>query len=232
MRVVPDEAIIAIDGPAASGKSTLAQRLASVLGYLFFDTGVMYRAATLAVLQAGVDIDDEPAVTRMVEEIEIDVQPASVRDGRQVDVLLNNQDVTWKIRSPEVDQHVSQVSAYRGVRKALTEQQRQVGLRGAVVMVGRDIGTVVLPEADLKIYLEASVEARARRRFEESRARGEQLDRVKVLEAMKTRDRYDSTRAVAPMRPAPDAVRIDSTEMDAEQVVQAVLKLVIERTHE
>src|SRR5512138_564752 len=165
--------IIAIDGPAASGKSTIAEKLAADLGYLYFDTGVMYRAVTLAALQALHSVQDEQLVTEIADQVQIDVLPPRFNDGRLYDVLLDGADVTWAIRQPEVDQNVSQVSAYPGVRKAMTEQQRRIGQRGKVVMVGRDIGTVVLPEAELKIYLDASVEERARRRFEESVRRGQ-----------------------------------------------------------
>lgn len=162
---------VAIDGPAASGKTTLALHLAEALGYLYFDTGVMYRAVTLAALELGVDLEDAPALSRLAESLKIDVQPPSVDDSRPADIFLDGRDVTWEIRSPQVDAHVSQVSAHKGVRQALTEQQRRIGLRGDVVMVGRDIGTVVLPEADLKLYLDASVDEHARRRFDELQAR-------------------------------------------------------------
>lgn len=214
--------IIAIDGPAASGKSTLGLRLAQEFGYLFFDTGVMYRAVTWLVLQRGVDVNDEAAVTDLAEQIPIDVQPASKPDGRQCDVIIEGQDITWETRRPEVEASVSQVSAYAGVRKALSLQQRRIGLRGRVVMVGRDIGTVVLPEADLKVYLDASAEERARRRYLEILARGGQADYDEILAKVIARDRIDSTRAVAPLRPAEDAVILDSDKMDADQVFEYV----------
>jgi cytidylate kinase len=140
---------IAIDGPAASGKSTIGLRLAHALGYTFFDTGVMYRAVAWLALQRGLDLLDEAAVIKLAEEANLDIRPASKEDGRTCDVLANGQDITWEIRCPEVDANVSVVSAYAGVRRALSAQQRKVGLRGKVVMVGRDIGTVVLPEAEL-----------------------------------------------------------------------------------
>ena len=142
--------IIAIDGPAASGKSTLGQRLAQALGYLYFDTGVMYRAVTWLALRRGVEICDEAAITRLAEQAQIDVRPPSVEDGRAYDVIVDGQDITWDIRRPEIDGNVSPVSAYAGVRKALSAQQRRIGKRGKVVMVGRDIGTVILPNAELK----------------------------------------------------------------------------------
>jgi cytidylate kinase len=217
---------IAIDGPAASGKSTLGQALAEHLAYLYFDTGVMYRAVTLAALRQGVPVQDEAAVTLLAEQLAIDVQPPSQSDGRLCDVLLDGEDVTWEIRSIEVNAHVSQVSAYSGVRRAMTRRQREIGLRGSVVMVGRDIGTVVLPEADLKIYLDATEDARAQRRHREEIRRGEQPDYQQVLESVRQRDRIDSTRAVAPLKPAEDAVILDTTQLDAQQVLERVLELV------
>ena len=177
---MPMPQVIAIDGPAASGKTTLARLLAERLDYLFFDTGVMYRAVTLAALQRGVPASDRSAVERIAEEMDIDVHPASVDDNRLYDVVADGQDVTWAIRSREVDALVSQVSAYPGVRRAMTRRQREIGLRGRVVMVGRDIGTVVLPEADLKLYVVASLEERARRRHQEHLDRGEAAGREAI----------------------------------------------------
>ena len=217
--------IIAVDGPAASGKSTLAMRLAEELGYLYFDTGVMYRAVTFAALQQEVDIDNEQAVTEIALEIDLDVRPPTQRDGRQYDVLMDGEDITWEIRSPMVDMNVSQVSIYAGVRQAMTKGQRQIGLRGDVVMVGRDIGTVVLPEADLKIYLDASVEARARRRYDECVARGDMVKYEDILAQMRDRDYLDSTRTIAPLRAAENAIILDSTSMEAEQVFAWALAL-------
>jgi len=217
--------IIAIDGPAASGKSTLGRHLAEALGYLFFDTGVMYRALTWQVLESGLDVRDEAAVTALANEISIDVRPASDLDGRLSDVLVNGTDVTWESRSEAVEANVSIVAAYRGVRLAMGEQQRQIGQRGRVVMVGRDIGTVILPEADLKIYLDASATERARRRYEELRARGIQANLNNVLSMVLERDRIDSTRDVAPLRVAADAVPLDSENMSPDEVLQQVMKL-------
>jgi cytidylate kinase len=217
--------IIALDGPAASGKSTLGLRLAGALGYLFFDTGIMYRAVTWIALRGGMDLRDETAITTLAENVQIDIRPASKDDGRTCDVVIDEKDVTWEIRGTNVDANVSRVSAYAGVRKALSEQQRRIGLRGKVVMVGRDIGTVVLPEADLKIYLDASGEERAKRRHGEITARGDDADYDEILKKVIERDRIDSTRAVAPLRPADDAVIIDSDKLDAEEVFQQVLEL-------
>ncbi len=218
--------IIAIDGPAASGKSTVGAALAQQLGYLYFDTGVMYRAVTWAALARGLDINDEPAVTRLAQELDIDVTAPTQADGRLCSVWCDGADVTWATRAPEVDANVSAVSAYPGVRAAMTVRQRRIGQRGRVVMVGRDIGTVVLPEAPLKIYLDASAEERARRRYEEVRARGGNTQSYEeILTAMKRRDAYDSSRAAAPLKPADDAIIIDSTHLDVAQVIARVQQL-------
>jgi cytidylate kinase len=219
---MPIPSIIAIDGPAASGKSTLGRRLADSLGYLFFDTGVMYRAVTWATLQRGLEINDEAAVTNLAESAQIDVRPPSKDDGRACDVLMDGVDITWETRRPEVEANVSPVSAYRGVRRALASQQRRIGLRGRVIMVGRDIGTVVLPEADLKIYLDASEEERARRRYKEITQRGDQVDYKQVLAGVRNRDEIDSTRTFSPLRAAEDAVIIDSDNLTADDVFTKV----------
>jgi cytidylate kinase len=219
--------IIAIDGPAASGKSTLGHKLAKALGYLYFDTGVMYRAVTWLALTQGIEISDETAITRLAESAKIDVRPPSIQDGRAYDVIVDKQDITWDIRRPEVDGNVSPVSVYAGVRKALSTQQRQIGLRGNVVMVGRDIGTVVLPEAGLKIYLDASAEERARRRYKELLQRGESADYDAILQVILTRDQIDSNREVAPLRPAADAYILCSDGLDADQVFERAKALTL-----
>ena len=217
--------IIALDGPAASGKSTLGRILADSLGYLFFDTGIMYRAITWIALQRNLDLRDESVITELAKKAQIDIRPPSQADGRPCDVILGERDVTWEMRNGEVDANVSVVSAYAGVRQALSEQQRRIGMRGRVVMVGRDIGTVVLPQADLKIYLDASAEERAKRRFDEIIARGEKADYDEILRKVIERDRIDSTRAVAPLRPAEDAIIIDSDKMNAKQVFARFMEL-------
>lgn len=217
--------IIAIDGPAASGKSTIGKRLADCFDYLFFDTGVMYRAVTWLALQRGLDMSDESAITKLAEDVPIDVRPPSKSDGRACDVIVEGQDITWKTRRPEVDANVSVVSAYVGVRRALSAQQRRIGQRGRVVMVGRDIGTVVLPEADLKIYLDASAEERARRRYDEIIARGESADFDEILDKVIERDRIDSTRDVAPLKAAEDAVVVDSDNLNEDEVFENALTL-------
>lgn len=217
--------IIAIDGPAASGKSTLGLRLAHALGYLFFDTGVMYRAVTWLALNRGIDVSEEDAVATLAKKIPIDVAPASTSDGRACDVLVEGRDITWETRAREVEAHVSVVAAYPGVRRALSAQQRRIGLRGKIVMVGRDIGTVVLPEADLKIYLDATAQQRATRRYHEILLRGGAAEYEEILAKVIERDRIDSTRDVAPLKAANDAVIIDSDAMDADEVFEKVLAL-------
>lgn len=217
--------IIAIDGPAASGKSTVGAELANRLGYLCLDTGIMYRAVTWQALAEGLDPEYETAITRLAETIEIDVQPGSVSDGRAFDVLINHQDHTWDIRSPEVNQQVSLVSSYPGVRHAMTIQQRKIAGRGRIVMLGRDIGTVVLPDADLKIYLDASLKVRAKRRFEEEKARGSCVTYQEVVSSLKRRDKIDSSRKFAPLKIAADAVVINTNNMSAAQVVEYIKAL-------
>ena len=218
--------IIAIDGPAASGKSTIGLRLANALEYIFFDTGVMYRAITWLALERGIDVHDEATVTALAEETQIDVAPASKSDGRACDVLVNGRDITPQTRTRKVDANVSIVAAYPGVRKALSQQQRRVGRRGKIVMVGRDIGTVVLPEADLKIYLDATAEERARRRYDEIIAQGGKTDYEGILKRVMERDRIDSTRDVAPLKAAEDAVVLDSDNLTADEVFEQILALV------
>lgn len=216
---------IAIDGPASSGKSTIGVRLAERLGYLFFDTGIMYRAVTLAVIRKGIDINDEDEVTRLAQIVHIDVRSPSIADGRKEDVLLDGEDVTWAIRDPEVEKWVSKISAYAGVRKAMTQLQRRIGKRGRVVMVGRDIGTVVMPDADLKIYLDASLEERARRRYQELVQRGESVTLKEVLVGLKKRDQIDSSREIAPLKPAKDAVILNTDGLSIEEVLKKALEL-------
>lgn len=225
MNSTPSNIVIAIDGPAASGKSTLALILAARLGFLYFDTGVMYRAVTLSALDELKGVEDEGLVTALAERIMIDVQPPSKDDGRTMDVLVDGADVTWKIRKPRIDRNVSVVSAYGGVRTAMTEQQRRIGSRGNVVMVGRDIGTVVFPHATYKIYLDASAEERARRRYTERIGRGEEASYDQILADIKYRDGIDSSREIAPLVAAEDAFIINTDGKTIEQVVEESLRL-------
>ncbi len=216
---------IAIDGPAASGKSTVGAELADRLGFLYLDTGVMYRAVTWVALQEGIDVSDEAAVTQLARRLEIDVQPAKINDGRQYTVLADDQDVTWSIREGVVDANVSTVSAYRGVRSSLVTQQRRICTQNPVVMVGRDIGTVVLPDADLKIYLDANVEERALRRYRELIARGKDANFQDVLASMRRRDEIDSGREISPLVRARDAIIIDTSCLSIKEVLDAIDRL-------
>ena len=220
--------IVAIDGPAASGKTTLAIGLAEFLDYLYFDTGVMYRAITFEALRGRDTLPDEQEIVAIAEQTQIEVRPPSITDGRYYDVICAGNDITQDIRNPEVDANVSAVSAIPGVRKALTQQQRRIGKQGKVVMVGRDIGTIVLPEAELKIFLNASIEERARRRHAEALELGETRSYSEILEAMRKRDLIDSTREVAPLEPAEDAVVLNSDGLSAKEVL-AKVKLLLEK---
>lgn len=229
---MPKPIAIAIDGPAASGKSTLALALADRLGYLYFDTGAMYRAVTLVALKRKVDLSDEDALEKLAREINIELKPASVNDGRLSDVFIDGVDSTFAIRTKEVDNNVSAVSAFPRVRQALTEKQRAVGERGGVVMAGRDIGTVVLPDAPVKIYLDATLEERARRRHAELVERGLQPTLDQIKEGLRERDQIDSGRAVAPLRPAEDAVRLKSDGMSREEVLEKALQIMKQKQTE
>ncbi len=217
---------IALDGPASSGKSTVGSLLAGRLNYLFFDTGAMYRAVTLVALVRRISITDEAAVNGLAESLKIDVLPPLFNDGRQCTVIADGDDITWSIRAPEVDANVSQVSAYPKVREILTAEMRSIAKRGRVVMVGRDIGTVVLPEADLKIYLDASPEERARRRHAELEARGIEKPYAEILTAICERDAFDSGREHAPLKASFDAKAVDTTGLSINQVVSELLTLV------
>lgn len=211
--------IITIDGPAGAGKSTLGELLARRLGYLYFDTGVMYRAATWAALRHGVDVHDEAATTALARALDIELLPPTDSDGRQYTVLVDGEDITWELRFPEVEQKVSLVASYPAVREVMRAQQRKIGRRGQIVMVGRDIGRIVLPEAALKIYLEASLDERARRRAAELRARGGMVEIEGIREDIARRDALD--RHV--MEPAPDALIFHSDNLSPEQEVEAIV---------
>jgi cytidylate kinase len=177
-------------------------------------------------LERGVDVQVDAAVAALAEDTQIDVAPASQPDGRACDVLVDGQDITWETRTRRVDENVSIVAAYPGVRRALSQQQQRIAQRGNIVMVGRDIGTVVLPNADLKIYLDATAEERARRRYDEITARGGKPNYDEILQRVMERDRIDSTRDVAPLKAAKDAVVLDSDQLNADEVFERVLALV------
>jgi len=220
---------ITIDGPAASGKSTIGTLVANKIGYMCLDTGIMYRAVALQALKEGIEIADEQEVTRLADRIEIDILPASNQDGRQFDVIINGEDHTWDIRMPNVNSVVSEVSAYPGVRRAMTIQQRRIAEKGKIVMIGRDIGTVVLPNAEMKIYLDASVEVRAQRRYIEDLSHGKDACLEDVISSLRHRDELDSGRAVAPLKAADDAIIIDSDKMTVYEVVEFVMDLLEKR---
>ena len=218
--------VIAIDGPAGSGKSTLGHRLAQRLGYLFFDTCVLYRTVSLAALEHGVSIDNEVSLSALARRAQIDVIEPSVNDGRLYTVLLDGRDVTWDIRTPAVDAIVSPVSAVPGVRLALIDPQRRIGRRGRVILVGRDIGTVVLPNADLKLFVDASLEVRARRRHAELLGRGEHATYEHVLDEMRRRDQRDQEKPISPLVAAPDAIILDTTKLDMATMVDRAEEIV------
>jgi len=222
--------VIAIDGPVASGKSSVGRELAHRLGYLFFDTGLMYRALTYLALRDRVRLDDDEALALYALRAHIDIRPPTVSDGRDCTVLTEGEeDITLELRSKNVEALVSQVAAVPQVRRILTSRMRAVGLRGKVVMVGRDVGTAILPEADCKIFLTASAEARASRRFEETQARGEGRSLDEILHNLQERDRIDSSRQSAPLKPAEDAVLLDTTALDLPGVVSAIERLINSR---
>lgn len=216
---------VAIDGPSGAGKSTLAKRLAKELGYLYVDTGAMYRSIGLFALRKGVDPKDEAAVTALLPQIQIEL---SYVDGAQR-VLLCGEDVSEAIRAEEVGMATSAVSAHPPVRAFLLELQRGMARTHDILMDGRDIGTVILPNASVKIFLTASAEARATRRFRELQEKGVDTDFETVLEDIRRRDYQDSHRATAPLRQAEDAVLVDTSEMDLEESFQALKSLILSR---
>jgi CMP/dCMP kinase len=212
--------IIAIDGPSAAGKSTLAKRIAKDLGFTYLDTGGMYRALALKVLREGIDIGNDEALAELIGRTDINLVAT---DGK-LNVLLDGEDVSHEIRTPEVSQMASKASALKVVRRWMLVLQRAFGKRGSVVAEGRDVGTVVFPDAEVKIYLDASVEERARRRVEELRNAGRQVSLDETLREMGERDKRDSERDLAPLRKANDAIVIDSTSLDAEVLAQNVMQ--------
>jgi CMP/dCMP kinase len=212
--------IIAIDGPSAAGKSTLAKRLAKGLGFMYLDTGAMYRALALKVLREGIDISNHERLAELIGRTEIDL----LEKGGSLQVLLDGEDVSGVIRTPEVSQMASRASALKPVRQWMLILQRALGQRGNVVAEGRDIGTVVFPNAEMKIYLDASVQERARRRVAELRNAGRQVSLNETLREMTERDKRDSERDLAPLRKAADAIAIDSSSLDAEALAQKVMQ--------
>lgn len=218
--------IIAIDGPSGAGKSTLAKRLARDLGYTYLDTGAMYRALALKILRQGLDLGDATKLARLVVATDIDLVH---REGN-LQVLLDGVNVSALIRTPEVSQMASKASAFSVVRKRMLDLQRALGQRGNVVAEGRDIGTVIFPQAEVKIYLDASVQERARRRYEELRAAGRDVTVEETIRELEERDKRDSERDVAPLRKAEDALAIDSSGLTAEAVLERVMRVIKQKS--
>jgi CMP/dCMP kinase len=217
--------IIAIDGPVGSGKSTVARRLAALMGYVYVDTGAMYRALALKAIRRGVALGDAAGLEELARGTRID---SRAQDGTR-QVFLDGEDVTAAIRSPECSQTSSKIAVVPGVRKVLVAEQRRAGDQGGVVMEGRDIGSVVFPDADLKIFLTASPEVRAERRWREHQQKGEAVTLERTLEEIHERDRRDRERETSPLVRAQDAVVVDSTAMDAEEVARLGMMLAKEQ---
>ncbi len=217
---------IAIDGPSGAGKSTVAKALAKRLGYAYIDTGAMYRTVALKARESGILTEDDDALYLWVSSVDM----TFVSKGEETHVFCCGEDITEAIRSPEISQLASDISKKKGVRKALVEKQREMGRGGGIVLEGRDIGTVVFPDADVKFYLDARTEERARRRFHELIEKGIKADLEGTLEEMVRRDRNDMKRDLAPLKKAEDAVGVDSTEKSAEEVVEEMVRIVKERT--
>lgn len=214
---------IAIDGPASAGKSTIAKKVAEQLGYIYLDTGAMYRTLTYAALSNEVDLQDEEALHTLLKGIRITFLTAENEMQR---VFLNDEDVTDSIRSEEVTQNVSLVSSFAKVREEMVARQKSIARSGGVVMDGRDIGTVVLPDAEVKIFMTATAEERALRRYKENIANGMTTSLEELTEDMKRRDHLDSTRSVSPLKKAEDAIVLDSTHLEIDEVVKQILGII------
>src|ERR1700756_1229548 len=223
--------IIAIDGPAGAGKSTVARHLAAHFGLLNLETGAMYRAFGLKALRSGIDPDDAAALQRLARATEIALEPTPAGNR----VLLDGEDVTDRIRDPEVTQAASRVSVHPAIRAWMVDLQREMGKAGGVVMEGRDIGTVVFPDADIKFFLDASPEARSQRRYEQAAgpvsiaASADGMSHAEITRELRERDERDRNRAQSPLRPAPDAIIIDSTSLSLEQVLDQIESVVNEK---
>ncbi len=218
--------IITIDGPAGSGKSTIAKMLAKELGYTYIDTGAMYRAVALMVKRKGIDPDNPDAVVELMKKIQIDLKPAE----NGVQVFLNGEDVSKEIRTEEIGKIASKIARHSEVRKILVQMQRELGLKAKnVVIEGRDTGTVIFPDADIKFFFTASPEVRAERRFKELKEKGLDISYEEILKEIKERDHLDETRKDSPLRPAEDAIIIDTTGKSLSDVFQDVLKIIKDR---
>ena len=216
---------VAIDGPAGAGKSTIAKRLASELGFIYVDTGAMYRGIALYMIRQGIDSHDEAAVSAAVPDAGVTIK---YEDGVQK-IILNGEDVSGLIRTEEVSAAASTTSAFKAVRAKLLDLQRDLAAENDVIMDGRDIGTTILPNANVKVYLTASVECRAKRRYDELTAKGESHELSKIEEDIRQRDHQDMTREISPLKKADDAVEVDSSDMTIDEVVEAIKKLVDEK---
>jgi cytidylate kinase len=226
---------IAIDGPAGSGKSSVARLVASALGYLYLDSGAMYRALALKALQRGVPLDDETQLAKLANETHIELRsatPEQEKAGIKNRVFLDGKEVTEEIRTPEVAQAASRLATIAPVRAVLVAEQQRAGAGGGVVMEGRDIGTVVFPSAELKIFLDASPKVRAERRWKEHQEKGEKLSLAQVLEEVHDRDKRDSERKVSPLVRAGDAVLVDNSAIDAAETARLIVMLARERERE
>ena len=219
---MPYPSIIAVDGPAGSGKSAVSSAVARQLNYLFVDTGAFYRAITLLALEHGIDTRSEADTTTLAQQAELDLE---ARAGHFA-FLANGTDITVRLNTPEVDAHVSYIARTAGVRTALFDAQRSIAGRGKVIMAGRDIGTVVLPDADLKLYIDASLEARATRRYRQRLAEGRDADLNTIREGLRQRDEIDSGRAVAPLTRAEDAIYLDTSDLTLEEAIAAMLHII------
>ena len=210
---------VAIDGPAAAGKSTVAKKVATIKGFTYIDTGAMYRAFTLYCIQQGINCEDEKACCAVIDQVNIELKPGNL-------VVLNGNDVTFDIRTPVVNANVSYIASYKDIRLALVELQRAMAKRHSVIMDGRDIGTYVLPNADVKIYQIASAETRAIRRYKENQEKGIACTLDDIREDVKKRDYIDSHRAFAPLKPAEDSISLDTSDMSIDEVVNAIIEII------
>ncbi|MBA7596296.1 Cytidylate kinase [subsurface metagenome] len=222
---MPKPSIIAIDGPVAAGKSTIGRLLAQRLGYRFLDTGEMYRALTWKALKLNIDLEDEAELSQLASSTEIEFVPRPTGNERYCSVLVDGCDVAMEIHALEVEAGVSLVAKVAGVRRVMVERQRKLAQDGEIVMAGRDIGTTVLPHAELKIYLSASFEERARRRYQEVIERGEMVDYQAILVELMRRDEIDSQRPISPLEPASDARMIDTDGLNPDQVLAEILSM-------
>lgn len=216
---------VAIDGPAAAGKSTVAKRVAAIKGYTYIDTGAMYRAFTWYCLKKGVDCEDMDACVALIPEVNIELKPNNI-------VLCNGEDVTKPIRESDVSRNVSYIASYKDIRLFLVDQQRKMAEKDSVIMDGRDIGTYVLPNAEVKIFQIASVETRAKRRYDENIGKGMECTLEQIEADVRRRDYIDSHRDFAPLKPAADSILLDTSDMSIEEVVQAIIDIIDKRLAE